>query len=266
MKALKLVMVLFILTFCCLSFFAPRIPPLFSYFFCRSAIDWLKLDPCRMKDTNIPEFRGNVTLNIIRVIGVLTTFVTYGSGLWNAAIVVVYEVFPSIQFQKNCLRQFQVEVSHCRFAYHSRIIHKYRQLQVLNIMFNDIYKRDYFALCMASGLLVAIPSGYFLLTVHNITPLLLVGGVYITVMAYIMAVVMFSMASKVWTQSEEFVSCWRRNDDLGRKALTRKYGKSLQNLKVKIGSTNFVEQNTPFVFFSFCVEQTVSLVLMQKSN
>jgi hypothetical protein len=85
-------------------------------------------------------------------------------------------------------------------------------------------------------------------------------------MEYFLIVVMFSMASKVWSQSVEFVWCWKRNDELARKPLTRRYGKSLQNLKVQIGSTNFVEQNTPFVFFSFCVEQTVGLVLMQKST
>jgi hypothetical protein len=59
------------------------------------------------------------------------------------------------------------------------------------------------------------------------------------------------MASKVWSNSHEFVCGWKRNDRLSAKAITRRYGKSMQALKVKIGSTNFVEQNTPFLFISF---------------
>jgi hypothetical protein len=41
-------------------------------------------------------------------------------------------------------------------------------------------------------------------------------------------------------------------------------GASLQHLKIKIGSSNFVERNTPFILVSFCVEQTITLVLLNK--
>jgi hypothetical protein len=144
MRAMELAVVLLLLIFCPVSFIAPRIPPFFSFFFCLSATDWLNCDLCGIEEREfykISHFQSFI-LYILRMMGFLITLVSYASGFWSAMLVVLYEVFPSILFQKNCLRQFQVEVSHCRFANHSRIIHKYRQLQVLNIMFNNIYKQD----------------------------------------------------------------------------------------------------------------------------
>jgi hypothetical protein len=56
------------------------------------------------------------------------------------------------------------------------------------------------------------------------------------------------MAGNVWFQSMKFHWCWKRNDRLAMKRIRRKYEKSLMELKVKIGSINFVEKNTPFVY------------------
>jgi hypothetical protein len=81
-------------------------------------------------------------------------------------------------------------------------------------------------------------------------------------MEYAIVIIVFIMASKIWNGSVKFRYAWRTNMRLSSRPLTRRYEASLQNLKIKMGSSNFVERNTPFVFVSFCVEQTISLVLL----
>jgi hypothetical protein len=230
------------------------------------AEDWFHEHPCGIEDKQfftIPNFHGNYTLYRIRAMGLLVTFVTYASGLWNPVLVVMYEVMPSILLQKTALLRLQTEVSLCAFVQHPDIILKYRQLQVLNTMFNNIYARDVFGICMACVLLILVPMGYFILTIQ-ISHLVIFALSYIMLMAYTVMTIMFSMAASVWVQSTEFRCCWKRNECLAKKPISRKYENSLKDLKVKIGSTNFVEKMTPFVFILFCVEQTISLVLMQK--
>jgi hypothetical protein len=133
-------------------------------------------------------------------------------------------------------------------------------------MFNNIYSRDFFSICMASILLVVIPGGYFVLTTHGTSPLASVAGSYIMLTVYSVVTVIFSIAGNVWSQSVEYRWAWKRNHHLARNKLSRRYAKSLQDMKVKIGAANFVEKNTPFVFVSFCVEQTVNLVLTMKTT
>jgi hypothetical protein len=232
-------------------------------------MDLLGDDPCRLNDEllfNIANIRGNFILNAFRVIGAFVTFTVYASGVWTAVIVVMYEALPSIMFQYNCLRQFRREVSRYALPNYLPIVLKHRQLQVLNIMFNNIYSRDLFAICMASALLIVIPAGYFMLAMHSTSTLVSTAGIYITLTEYAGLTVIFSMAGKLWSESVECKWAWKANGQQKRKHICAKYGKSLQDLKVKIGSCNFVEKNTPFVFVSFCIEQTVNLVLMGKQT
>jgi hypothetical protein len=111
MRAMELVVILLLLIFCPVSFIAPRIPPFFSYFFCRSATDWLNCDLCGIEEREFTKISGfqSFILYILRMMGFLITLVSYASGFWSAMLVVLYEVFPSILFQKNCLRQFQLK-------------------------------------------------------------------------------------------------------------------------------------------------------------
>jgi hypothetical protein len=114
MRAVKVGVCIFIATFSTVALLSPRTPPFFGYFFCRFAKDLLSDDLCRLNDEiffNITNIRRNFIVNAFRVIGAFITFITYASVIWNAAIVVMYEAFPSIIFQYNCLRQFRREVS-----------------------------------------------------------------------------------------------------------------------------------------------------------
>jgi hypothetical protein len=117
---------------------------------------------------------------------------------------------------------------------------------------------------MACLLAVLVPIGYFVLTVHTASSIVLVALAYVTVVAYTVLTTMLSMAENVWFKSMNFRWCFERNDQLAKKRIGRKYEKFLKPLKVKIGSINFVERNTPFVFLSLCVQETINLVLVQK--
>jgi hypothetical protein len=269
MRAANIGVCIFIATFSTVALVSPRTPPFFGYFFCRIANDFLSDDLCRLNDEmffNIANIRGNFIENTFRIIGAFITFTIFASGVWNPAIVVLYEALPSLIFQHNCIRRFRREVSRYALPNYLPIVLKHRQLQVLNIMFNNIYSRDLFAICMASSLLIVIPAGYFMLVMHSTSPLVSTAVIYITLTEYAVITVLFSMAGKLWSESVEYKWAWKANGQHKRKQIPAKYGKSLQDLKVKIGSCNFVEKNTPFVFVSFCIEQTISLVLMQKNT
>jgi hypothetical protein len=268
MRLVNVVVYTLAVVFPTVALLTPRIPPFFGYSFCWSAKDMLNNDLCGIQDETfrIPDIRGDFTLNTFRVMGVLITSITYATVFWHGVLVVMYEANPSVLLQRTALRQFRRAASFCAFNDHAPLVLKYRHLQVLNTMFNNIYSRDLFAICMSSVVLVITSSGYFLLTMHSTFPFASLPGMYVTIAEYAVYTVLFSMAGNVWSESVEFHRAWKRNDQLARKKLTRRYGKSFQVLKVKIGSANFVEKNTPFVFLSFCVEQTISLVLMQKET
>jgi hypothetical protein len=246
---------------------APRIPPFFGYYLCRIAYDIEALgDPCRIRgDLNIQNlisFRISYVSTLFGILNGIISFAIYTPGMHMAKHMATHEVLPSLIFQKDCLFQFQAEITHANVRDGRKTMGKYRQLQLLNIMFNEIYHRDFFAIFMAASIMIMVPSGYLLITSYHLNQIILIGLVLITIAEYAIIITLFIMASKIWNASKIFRNAWRTNHRLSSRPLTRRYGASLQNLKIKIGSSNFVEQNTPFVFLSFCIEQTITLVLL----
>jgi hypothetical protein len=246
---------------------SPRIPPFFGYFLCQLGHDSQILgDPCQIRRElnmrNWVPFSVIDITNIFRILSGCICLAIYTTGHHAAQIMSAYEVLPSLIFQKNCLSQFQAEITHAKFSDYKNTMKKYRQLQLLNIMFNEIYSTSYFAIVMAAVIMIMVPSGYLLVTSYHINHIVLIALVFITIMEYLIITTIFMMASKVWNGSVQFRYAWKKNMRLSSRPLSRRYGASLQNLKIKIGTSNFVEQNTPFVFVSFCIEQTITLVLL----
>jgi hypothetical protein len=256
------------ITLSLLPLLSPGIPPFVGYFLCKSSHKWLGLDVCGLLDDDADGMfnnilRGNIGFNIFRIVGCFISLAAFGTSSFNVVLVGMYETFPSLMFQNDRLDQLQIEARNCTCT-NIKTILKYRELQILNVMFNSIYQWDFFAFVMGTILLLLIANGYFLISMHQIPTIFLIFGIYVTFMQYMASILLFSVASNVWSNSSEFVCGWSKDGRLSTKPLTRKYRKSLQILKVKIGSTNFVELNTPFVFFSFCIEQTINLVLLNK--
>jgi hypothetical protein len=246
---------------------APRIPPFFGYFLCRLGYDVQALgDPCRIRgDLNIQNlisFRISYVSTLFGILSGIICFAIYTPGIHMANHMATYEVLPSLIFQKDCLVRLQAEITHGNVWNCKKTMGKYRQLQLLNITFNEIYHRDFFAIFMAACIMIMVPSGYLLITSYHLNQIILIGLVLITIAEYAIIITLFIMASKIWNASVKFRKAWKTNHRLSSRPLTRRYGISLQNLKIKVGSSNFVEQNTPFVFLSFCIEQTITLVLL----
>jgi hypothetical protein len=192
----------------------------------------------------------------------------YIPGPWIGYQMVIYEVLPNLLFQNESLVRLKESVKNTRrvFSNTNRLTRKYRQLQVINIVFNEIFRRDIFATVMVGCVLMIISCGFFLVTsYHHVHPFGLIILAFTTFMAYYLIFTIFVVASNVWTESESIRWAWRKNDRFSKSPLARRVGKSFRNMKIEIGRTNFVERNTPFVFVSFCIEHTISLVLLSKS-
>jgi hypothetical protein len=269
MKGMSIAVIVLALVTIAVAILSPRIPPFFGYLLCRIGHDIEILgDPCQVGGVlsirNLVSFKFIDMTNIFRILSGCICVAIYTTGIPVGHLMTTYEVIPGLVFQKDCLTQFQDEISHAKFSDYKKTMGKYRELQLLNIMFNEIYSREYFTIVMVAIITTMVPTGYFVVTSYHINQIIWIGVFLLTVLEYVVITTVFVMSSKVWNGSVNFRDAWRRNMRLSSRPLTRRYGASLQNLKIKMGSSNFVERNTPFVFVSFCVQQTVSLVLLNK--
>jgi hypothetical protein len=270
MKAVSFAVVLLCTGTLSVAILCPRNPPFLGYFFCRLGHDFKIFgDPCQLQDGelsigNILSFQLIEMKIIFRILSGLISFAIYIPGLYSAHLITSYEVLPGLIFQKHCLAEFLEEITLAKFSDYKKTLGNYKQLQLLNIKFNEIYRRNFFAIIMACIVAIIVPTGYVILTAYHINQIILILGGFTVITEYVLVATIFSMAGKVWNSSVQFRYAWRKNTRLSSRPLSRRYGTSLQNLKIQIGSSNFVEKNTPFVFVSFLIEHTVALVIMNK--
>jgi hypothetical protein len=272
MRSYKVLTPILLLLVYIVPLLSPRIPPFIGYFFCRVSHHGFfgGQDICGLEEDDIIQSILSslkidlITLNIFRLLGLMASILLITPSLWNAVLTIIYEILPSLLFQKQCLKQINERTRFCGPQNFMVILRKYRELQILNIMFNEIYQRDHFIIACGLFILIAVATGFLLLTMYNVHFIVLFIASYALITQYVIFLAMFTMASKVWSNSEHFKLTCGRNGRLNRVRLLRKRYKCLQNLKIKIGDSNFVENNTPFVYVSCCIEQTISLVLLQK--
>jgi hypothetical protein len=251
---------------------SPRIPPFIGYFFCRVSHHGFfgGHDICGLEEDDIIQSILSslkidlITLNIFRLLGLVASVLLITPTVWNAALIMIYEILPSLLFQKQCLKQINERTRLCGPQNFMVVLRKYKELQILNIMFNEIYQKNHFLIGCGLFILIAVATGFLLLTMYNVHFIVLFIASYVLITEYIILLAMFTMASSVWSNSEQFKLTCGRNSRLNRIRLLRKRYKCLQNLKIRIGDLNVVENNTPFVYISCCIEQTFSLVLLQK--
>jgi hypothetical protein len=125
----------------------------------------------------------------------------YTTGLHTGHFMATYEVLPSLIFQKDCLFQFEAEITLAKFIDYTKTLKKYKQFQLLNIMFNEIYRSNFLAMVIVSSTMIMIPSVYLLITPYHINRMVLFALLFITIMEYAIFTTMFPMASKVWNSS-----------------------------------------------------------------
>jgi hypothetical protein len=252
------------------SILSPRIPPFVGYFLCQ--LPSFKDDPCGMKGFDriglISWTSVDISTMVFRIVSGCICMLVYIPGLWSTHQLTILEVLPNLLFQSESLTRLKENAKNSRRALSdtNRLLRKYRQLQVINNVFNEIFRTDFFAIVMVGVALTMVLTGSFLLTsYHHVHQLVLIILAFTTFIEYCVIITIFIFASNVWTESDRFQWAWRKNDTFSKSRVAKKVGKSLRSLKIEIGSRNFVERNTPFVYLSFCIEQTISLVLLSKS-
>jgi hypothetical protein len=258
MRTYDILMYFHLITFTLVQLFSPTIPPFLGYFVYRVAYDYFGI---------LDIHRHPIACYLLRFTTSILSLPLYLATFSNAGLVGMCEVFPSLIFQTECLLQFGRDARHSSHENHSTLILNYRSTQLLNHLFNSLYSTDFFAICTGIGTFVVIICGYVLITTIQTNSFQLIVaciGSCIVIIEYLLITIVLSMASKVWTASVAFRSAWKSNPRLASKRIARMCARSMPNLKVKIGCTNFVERNTPFILFAFCVEQTISLVLLNK--
>jgi hypothetical protein len=249
---------------------SPGIPPFLGYFIC-GAIQEINVtrNLCGPPDGGrilwLPEFSGNaVILLCLRFIGGFASLLIYVPGVRSAMCTFVFEVIPCLLFFKDSLVQLREEVENAFQRSQSDItLRKYKELQLLISMFNERFQNEFFGKILACSILIMVSNGFILVSTCHLHPIVVMFGAPIILTEYVLFACIFSLASKVWIRSVEFKSTWIRYQKLSKRSSSAvKYGKSIQNLKIKVGYSNFIERNTPFVFLSFIIEQTVSLLLL----
>jgi hypothetical protein len=236
-----------------------------GYFMCRVINDFGSQDYCDLNaDLSLMIFGSNNYVILFGIVGGLVGVVIFIPAVWHAMLMALYEILPSMIFQRRCLDQFREESKNAMHGNYQEVLKKFRQLSILNLKFNEVYATDFFVIVIAAVPLIIVPSGCFLLTTYDAHLSILMLGVFIVTMEYTTMTAILVFASTVWNASVEFKWAWNKNLRISSRALPRRYWRSIQNLKIMMGSSNFVENDTPLVFISFCVEQTVSLVLLQK--
>jgi hypothetical protein len=246
---------------------SPGIPPFLGYLLCGVIQDLgvTQNELCGLLHGEVlwtTDLKDN-SVQFLRMIGGFLSLIVYVPTMQGGMYMVSFELLPCLMLLKEASAQFTEEAKNILHSPHESGItlkRKYKELQLLTVMFNEIYQVDFFAKVVPCGILIIVSSGFFVISTYNIHPLVVAFG-HIVITKYVVITLVFSLAGKVWSNSVDFKSALLRNNGLMKRSLS-KDEKSLQNLKIMVGSSNFIERNTPFTVVSFCIEQTVSLLLL----
>ncbi|CAL8068823.1 unnamed protein product [Orchesella dallaii] len=145
----------------------------------------------------------------------------------------------------------------------------YRQIQILNRYYNVIQK---------NGLIIAHEYTLIIAIIISVVTLLSLGSnvslpEFIMhglsgVDAAIVLVVCNTIMGQMYSASKQF--CTKKKDHIlsnqvgnVQRRWIQRYLKSCAVLKCNVGDVNFIEELTPLVMLDFCINQTVSLLLLQ---
>jgi len=149
-----------------------------------------------------------------------------------------------------------------------KILRMYRELQILNRYYNNLQQTLFIYVALIIITISVITGTYILIAFGlkiNLHEMLLF--LTLAVVGLVLLLGFFSVAAKVNSEAAEGIQHVRSKvipfilDKRGIK-WTELYWRSLYPLKVFIGYANFVEKSTPFTLLNFCLNQIVSLLLI----
>jgi hypothetical protein len=242
-----------------------RIPPFPSYFFCRSVYATMSQDICCLSETNCSSSLNILIFeNGVRLVSGAASAIFCTSVCLEAVQMVIYEIFLSLVFFNSCLRQIEHEILNTGLRQFNDIWSSYKQLQLLCQAFNRIYETGVFAVYVTANIIITILSASFSLKIYRESILLAILAFGVAIVCHLYLLVILRIASHAWTGSENIKASWKENPQLMRNLLNRRIRVSVRNMKVKIGSVNFVQRLTPFIVLSFCAEHIITVAIVWK--
>jgi len=194
----------------------------------------------------------------------IDTFGIFAFYMTGISFVQAYSIFAYTKYFQKCLH---VNLETNRHTFY-KLFPVYRQLQLLNRYFNGLQQE-----AMIFVVLILIP----MTVIFGVYTLVEMGSKISTPEfmfffssgfdGLVVIIVYFTVMSKVNSGAEDAKKFMRRNvtariSETKLRKWVRVYSKSLQPLRVCVGSVNYVDQLTPFTLLDFCVSQIVSLLLL----
>ncbi|XP_035711898.1 uncharacterized protein LOC118437166 isoform X1 [Folsomia candida] len=187
--------------------------------------------------------------------------------MYSTGIVACFVFSVGIVFILNFLRVLESYIT-TDLADHTDCIRLYRVVQILEKSLNAYLSERILPAIMIGDPTVEIFGLFVCISLSKETPMpgFLIFPLMTTVTG-INNVVIVALASKFHSASERLLVCWERaslsnkwNNKLRRRDL-----RACNVLKIKFGS-NFVEKGTPLVLQDFCINQTISLILLNRER
>lgn len=146
--------------------------------------------------------------------------------------------------------------------HHAKAFFLYRQVHLLNKKYDRCLQAIFYPSIIFTACSAIIISLYACLKLHRQIPM--PGLLFFPLLACDGFSVIFivKVAAGVLNRSNRFLASARNNYMFSRQTLFKKIARSLGRIKIRFGSTNFIDQLTPFIFIDFCLTNTVNLMLI----
>ncbi|XP_035707910.1 uncharacterized protein LOC118435654 [Folsomia candida] len=144
----------------------------------------------------------------------------------------------------------------------SESLRLYRGVQILEAQLNDYARIRVMPAFMSGVPFVEVLSLFVIIKLHDQVPLpgfLLFPEGFITAGSAL--IVYETVAAILNTKSVQTIDIWKQRFSRGK--AKRREVKSLRPLMVKFGS-NYIDKGTPLITQDFCINQTVSMLLMKR--
>lgn len=138
----------------------------------------------------------------------------------------------------------------------------YRQIQLLNSLNNQLFQDAFFPTAMSAAAAVLTVSLFVCIKLHEKIPMPGFAffpqiGVNCTLVFLI-----FKVCAAVLNQSKKFLGVMGNSSIVTSSKLFKRVVSSLNETKVKFGSNNFFENQTPFNCIDICLSNTVNLIIL----
>jgi hypothetical protein len=190
---------------------SPGIPPFLGYLLCGVIEDFgvTQNELCGLLQGGevlwTPDLTDN-SVQLLRMIGGFLSPIVYVPTMRGGMYMVSSELLPCLMLLKDASAQFAEDAKNILHSSHESgitLMRKYKELQLLTIMFNDVYQVDFFAKVVPCGILIIVSSGFFVISTYHVHALVVAFG-HIVITKYVVITLVFSLASKVWSNSVDF--------------------------------------------------------------